>query len=90
MARLVDTLLAYDVQVYNSYNPIWIASRMTYYCCSNFCRAFAVRSLTVSLISCKSPSVNVVGTSDVFVGFDFFLDPPFSSSLGHLMKVDIF
>ncbi len=46
-------------------------------------------SLTLSPISCKSPSVNVMGSSEVLVAFDFFLDPPFYSSLGHLMQADV-
>ena len=48
-----------------------------------------VTSLTVSPMSYNLPSVNVIGSSEALVALDFFLDPPFSSSLGHLMRVDI-
>lgn len=47
-----------------------------------------MKSLTVSLISCKSPFISVMGSSDVLVAFDFFLDPPVSYSLGRLMRAD--
>lgn len=49
-----------------------------------------VTSLTVSSISCKFLSISVIGSTEVFVTFDFFLDPPFFSSLGRLMRVDVF
>lgn len=81
IAKMVDIVLACEVWVYNSYNLVWMAPRMIYCCCSNCSRVSIVTSLNVSLISCKSPSINVIGSREVLVALDFFLDSPFSRSL---------
>jgi len=47
-----------------------------------------MKSYTVFLMSCKLPSVRVIGSNNILVALDFFLDPPFSYSLGHLMRAD--
>lgn len=86
---LVDTVPACDAQVYNSYKLFWIAPNTSFSYYSNCCRASEVTSRTMSPMSCKSPSVRVIGFSDVLVAFDFFLDPLFSCSLGHLMWTDV-
>ena len=82
IAKLVDTVPTCDVRVCNSYNPVWIAPSMICYFCSNYCRASVVTSLTVSPMSYKYPSVSVMGSSEFLVALDFFLNPPFSCSLG--------
>ena len=89
IAKLVDIVLASNSRVYNSYNLVWMAPRMICYYCSNVCRASMVTSRTVSPISCKSPSMRVIGSNNVLVTLDFFLDPPFSYSQGCLMQVDV-
>lgn len=89
IARLVDTVPACDVRVCNSCRLEWMANNSSFYCCSNYCSASAVTSHTVSLMSCKSPSVRVIGSNDVLVALDFFLDPPFSCSLGRLIRENV-
>lgn len=46
-------------------------------------------SLTMSPMSYKSPSISVIGSTEVLVALDFILDPPFSNSLGCLMQPDV-
>jgi len=89
MTRLVDIMPAYDTLFCSSCNPIWIAPKKIYCCYSKCCRASIVTSLTMSPITYKSSSIIVMGSSDVLVTFYFFMDPPFSSSLGRLMRADI-
>ena len=52
--------------------------------CSNYCSSFVVTSLTVSLISFRSPSGKVIRSTDDLMALDFFRDPTFSSSLVRL------
>ena len=89
IARLVDNVLACDTWVCSSCRPIWMAPNISCCCYSNCCRASMVTSRTLSPISCKIPSVRVIGSNDVLVAFDFFLDPTFSYSLRFLMWADV-
>lgn len=72
IAKLVDNIPACDARFCNSYNPVWMAPRMICYYFSNCCRASTVKSLNVSPISYKSPSVTVRGSSKVLVTLHFF------------------
>lgn len=85
----MDTVWAYVAWVYSCCRPIWMAFNSS--CCyySNSCSAFVVKSCTMSLMSFKSPSVRMTRSSDILVTLDFFLDPPFSCSLGCLMWADV-
>jgi len=89
IAKLVDSVPACDVWVCNSCSLVWMAPRRTCFYFSNCLKASAVTSLTMSPMSYKSPSINVMGSNDVLVALDLFLDPPFSSSLRRLMRPDV-
>ena len=89
IAKLVDSIPACNVQVFNSYSLVWMAPRMTYCCFLNFCRTSEVTYLIVSSMSYKSSFVNVIRSSEVLVAQDLFMDPPFSSPLGCLMQPDV-
>lgn len=88
IARLVDTVPACGVQTCNSYNSIQRAPITNYYCSLNCWRPFVVTSLTVSPMSCKSTSVRVIGSKDVFEALFFFRDAAFSCGHGCLSWVD--
>jgi len=85
-----DVLIAKLVDIVPTYSLVWMAPMMIYCYFSNCCRASVVTSLAMSLMSYKSPSISVIGSNEVLVAFDFFLDPPFSYSLGCLMQPDVF
>lgn len=89
-ARLVDIVLTYGVHTYNSYicaqsdpNAIWCSSM-------NSKRVSAMTSLTVSLMSCRSSSVRVIESKEVFEYFNLFCGPIFSLRCCHFNYVDIF
>lgn len=71
---------ACGVRTYNSCSSVQRAPNTNSCFSSNCWRAFVVTSLTISLISCRSPSVNVFGSKDVFEALVFFRDTTFSCS----------
>lgn len=48
-----------------------------------------VTSHTISPISCRSPSVRVIGSKEVLEAFDFFHDPTYSLTHCHFSCVDV-
>lgn len=89
IATLVDTVPIYGVRACNSCNSVWRAANTNYYYHLNFLTASMVTSLTVSPISCKSPSVRVIGFKDVFEALVFFHDTTFSCGRWCLSWVDV-
>lgn len=73
--RLVDTVLACGVRTCNSCICAWRAPNTVWCSFTNYWRASMVMSLTVSPMSCRSPSVRVVGLKEVLEAFDFFYVP---------------
>ena len=89
ITKLVDVVPTCDRWAFNSYSLVWMAPRTICYYHSSYCRASAVTSLTLSPMSHKSPSISVMGSNEVLVSLDFFLDPPFYGSVECLIQSSV-
>ena len=90
-ARLVDIVPACGVHTCNSCICAWRAPNTVWCSSANCWRASSVvMSLTVSPMSCRSLSVRVIRSKEVFEAFDFFCGPTCSLGRCHFNIVDVF
>lgn len=87
--RLLDNVPAYGVHTCNSCICVQRSPNINWCRYSNCWRESKVTSPTISLISCKSPSVMVIGSKYVFEDIVFFRILTFSRGCRCLSWVDI-